>query len=51
MNLFFFRKEFAKFGAVTDTYNTGKGCAFVTFEGEECAETAIKEMKEKTILK
>jgi RNA recognition motif-containing protein len=45
------KQEFAKFGMVTDAHNTGKGCAFVTFEDEECAETAIKEMKEKTILK
>jgi RNA recognition motif-containing protein len=44
-------KEFEKFGTVTEAYNTGKGCAFVTFEDEECAETAIKETKEKTILK
>ena len=45
------KEEFAKFGTVTEAHNTGKGCAFVTFEDEECAETAINELKEKTILK
>jgi RNA recognition motif-containing protein len=45
------KEEFSKFGTVMEAHNTGKGCAFVTFEDEECAETAIKEIKGKTILK
>ena len=36
---------------MTEAHNTGKGCAFVTFEDEECAETAINQLKEKTNLK
>ena len=45
------KEEFAKFGTVNEAHNTGKSCAFVTFEDEECAETAIKELKGKRILK
>jgi hypothetical protein len=36
--------EFEKFGQVTDTYNTGKGFAFVTFDRKEDAQTATREM-------
>ena len=36
--------EFDKFGPVVDTYNTGKGYAFVTFERKEDAEEATKEL-------
>ena len=45
------KEEFAKFGTVTEALNTGKVCAFVTFEDEEYGETVIKELKGKTILK
>ena len=33
------QEEFEKFGTVTDTYNTGKGYAFVTFDNKEDAST------------
>ena len=33
------QSEFEKFGTVTDTYNTGKGYAFVTFANKEDAST------------
>ena len=36
--------EFDKYGPVVDTYNTGKGYAFVTFERKEDAEEATKEL-------
>jgi RNA recognition motif-containing protein len=45
------KKEFEKFGTVTEAHNTGKGFAFVTFENEESGEIAIKEMNEKKIIK
>ena len=32
--------EFEKFGTVTDTYNTGKGYAFVTFDNKDDAAEA-----------
>merc|ERR1740131_25715 len=36
--------EFEKFGPVVDTYNTGKGYAFVTFENKNDAMNATAEM-------
>jgi len=36
--------EFEKFGTVLDTYNTGKGYAFVTFENKNDAMNATAEM-------
>lgn len=42
--------EFAKFGNVTDVYNTGKGYAFVTYDSQDDARTAIKELDGQTIL-
>jgi RNA recognition motif-containing protein len=41
--------EFEKFGQVTDTYNTGKGFAFVTFDRKEDAQTATREMDGATV--
>ena len=36
--------QFEKFGPVTDTHNTGKGYAFLTFADKSSAQTAIQEM-------
>ena len=41
--------EFEKFGQVTDTHNTGKGYAFVTFADKNSAQTAIQEMNGATL--
>jgi RNA recognition motif-containing protein len=43
------QSEFGKFGTVTDVYNTGKGYAFVTFDRDEDAKTAIQEMDGQTV--
>ena len=36
--------EFEKFGPVTDSYNTGKGYAFVTFESKDDASEATDKL-------
>jgi RNA recognition motif-containing protein len=41
--------EFERFGLVTDTYNTGKGYAFVTFDNSEDARTATEELNGATV--
>ncbi|XP_023330048.1 RNA-binding protein 8A [Eurytemora carolleeae] len=41
--------EFERFGEVTDTYNSGKGYAFVTFSSKESAEQAREGMNGQTI--
>ena len=41
--------EFERFGLVTDTYNTGKGYAFVTFENRDDARTATEELNGATV--
>lgn len=41
--------EFEKFGCVTDTYNTGKGYAFVTFENRDDALNAIDNLNEREL--
>ena len=41
--------EFEKFGEVVDTYNTGKGYAFVTFGAREHAKVATEEMNGTTV--
>ena len=33
------QEAFSKYGQVVDTYNTGKGYAFVTFDNKEDAST------------
>jgi RNA recognition motif-containing protein len=43
------QSEFSKYGTVTDVYNTGKGYAFVTFDRDEDAKTAIQEMDGQTV--
>jgi hypothetical protein len=45
----YLQAEFEKFGRVTDTYNTGKGFAFVTFERKEDAQTATQQMDGSTM--
>jgi len=42
--------EFEKFGTVTDTYNTGKGYAFVTFENKSAASDATETLNGATVL-
>jgi len=42
--------EFEKFGTVTDTYNTGKGYAFVTFDNKDDANEATEQLNGATIL-
>merc|ERR1711892_1620986 len=37
-------EEFGKYGTVTDTYNTGKGFAFVTFDCKESAQEATQQL-------
>jgi len=44
------QSEFEKFGTVTDTYNTGKGYAFVTFENKDSANDATETLNGATIL-
>ena len=39
--------EFERFGTVTDTYNTGKGYAFVTFENKDDASEATDKLNGK----
>ena len=39
--------EFEKFGTVTDTYNTGKGYAFVTFDNKDDAAEATDKLNGK----
>ena len=41
--------EFGKFGNVTDTYNTGKGYAFVTFDSKESAAEATEQLNGQTL--
>jgi len=41
--------EFEKFGNVTDTYNTGKGYAFVTFADQAGANAANQDLNGSTI--
>jgi len=43
------QSEFEKFGTVTDTYNTGKGYAFVTYDCPEEATDATRKMDGSTI--
>jgi len=42
--------EFEKYGTVTDTYNTGKGYAFVTYDNKDDATEATEQMNGATIL-
>merc|ERR1712203_1128364 len=35
---------FSKYGTVVDTYNTGKGYAFVTFDNKQDAQTATDQL-------
>ena len=35
------QEAFSKYGNVVDTYNTGKGFAFVTYENKQDASTVI----------
>merc|ERR1719264_1285222 len=44
------QSEFEKFGTVTDTYNTGKGYAFVTYDNKDDATEATEQMNGATIL-
>jgi len=44
------QEGFEKFGTVTDTYNTGKGYAFVTFDKKEDATEATAQMDGTTLL-
>ena len=41
---------FSKYGTVVDTYNTGKGYAFVTFDNKEDAATATDQLNGQEIL-
>ena len=41
---------FSKYGTVVDTYNTGKGYAFVTFDNKEDAQTATDQLNGQEIL-
>ena len=41
--------EFGKFGNVTDTYNTGKGYAFVTFDSKESAANCKLQLNGQTL--
>merc|ERR1712168_1495992 len=43
------KAEFDKFGNVVDVHNTGKGFAFVTFDQQQDAQTAIREMNGATV--
>jgi len=42
-------EEFGKYGTVTDTYNTGKGFAFVTFDCKESAQEATQQLNGQTV--
>jgi len=42
-------QEFGKFGSVTDTYNTGKGYAFVTYGSPEDAKNAMADLNGATV--
>merc|ERR1719264_1845059 len=44
------QSEFEKFGTVTDTYNTGKGYAFVTYNNKDSASEATEALNGATIL-
>jgi len=44
------QSEFEKYGTVTDTYNTGKGYAFVTFDNKDDATEATEQMNGATVL-
>eukprot|EP00090_Calanus_glacialis_P007131 TRINITY_DN155_c0_g1_i5.p1 TRINITY_DN155_c0_g1~~TRINITY_DN155_c0_g1_i5.p1 ORF type:complete len:165 (-),score=38.62 TRINITY_DN155_c0_g1_i5:91-531(-) len=44
------QEEFEKFGTVTDTYNTGKGFAFVTFDNKESASEATERLNGQEVL-
>jgi len=44
------QEAFEKFGQVTDTYNTGKGYAFVTYANKEDAATATDQLNGQEIL-
>eukprot|EP00092_Neocalanus_flemingeri_P020684 GFUD01022415.1.p1 GENE.GFUD01022415.1~~GFUD01022415.1.p1 ORF type:complete len:144 (+),score=37.42 GFUD01022415.1:100-531(+) len=44
------QSEFEKFGTVNDTYNTGKGYAFVTFDNKDDASEATEQLNGATIL-
>jgi len=39
------QEQFEKFGTVTDTYNTGKGYAFVTYDNKESAAEASERLR------
>merc|ERR1711990_1111076 len=41
---------FSKYGTVVDTYNTGKGYAFVTFDNKDDAQTATDQLNGQEIL-
>merc|ERR1712183_1076231 len=44
------QEQFEKFGTVTDTYNTGKGYAFVTFNNKESASEATERLNGQEVL-
>merc|ERR1712106_873324 len=44
------QEQFEKFGTVTDTYNTGKGYAFVTFDNKESASEATERLNGQEVL-
>merc|ERR1711972_998237 len=44
------QSEFEKFGTVTDTYNTGKGYAFVTYNNKDSASEATEALNGAPIL-
>merc|ERR1711862_212830 len=41
---------FSKYGTVVDTYNTGKGYAFVTFDNKEDAQTATDQLNGQEVM-